>query len=163
MLHVQSAHGVLLAEQVAALFFGAVTIMSVVQDAPETDRIIAYCLGGSVLGSWAYILIFKINEHRNVVGAFLGNAILSFAFSPSICEWMIPANRLNLRSCMFVSASMGLCSSWIITVFLPEIGLKLLKAIQELRPATVLKWLRAAVARVFHLDEPREKGPDCER
>lgn len=162
MLHHQTSHGVLLAEQMAAMFFGAVTIASVIQDAPETDRIIAYCLGGSVLGSWAYILIFKVNEHRNVVGAFLGNAILSFAFSPSICEWILPAERINLRSCMFISASMGLCSSWIITVFIPEIGLKLLAAVKELRPATVWKWIRIGIARVLQLEPKEPKGPESE-
>ena len=158
MLHHPAAHGVLLAEQMAAMFFGAITVASVIKDSPENDRIIAYCLGGSVLGSWAYILIFKVNEHRNVVGAFLGNAILAFAFSPSICEWILPAERINLRSCMFISASMGLCSSWIITVLIPELGGKLLAAVREIRPATLWRWIRVGLARVLHLQEP--KGPD---
>ena len=158
MLQSPVLHGVLLVEQVAAVFFGAITIAAVVDEAPETDRIIAYCLGGSVLGSWAYILLFKVNQHRNVVGAFLGNAILAFAFSPSICEWILPAGRVNLRSCMFVSASMGLCSSWIVTILFPELGLKILGALKYLRPKTVFAWIRGLVARLLGLQDPGQ-GP----
>lgn len=155
-----SLNSPLVAEQLAAIFFGAVTLATVSGHSSESDLIIGYCLGGSVIGSWAYILIFRVNEHRDVVGAFLGNALLAFAFSPSICEWIIPPQSINIRSCMFVSASMGLCSSWVITVFFPEVGKKLLTAIRKMKPSTVWIFVRNSVARLLGLEVP--KGPGHE-
>lgn len=155
MLQSHPVHSVLVVDQIAAVFFGAVTIAAVmIEDAPEMDRIIAYCLGGSVLGSWAHILLFKVNQHRNVVAVFLGNAILAFAFSPSICEWILPVKAINLRSCMFVSASMGLCSSWIVTNVFPELGIKLLASLKFLRPKLLFAWMRSIVARLWGFQDP---------
>jgi hypothetical protein len=140
-------NGMLLVEHVSSILVSLAVLASL---EVESDKIFGYCLIGSILGSWGYILKFKVHSHENIVSAFLGNAVFSVMFSPFLCELMIPPQRLSMRSCLFVSAAIAFSASWIIGQVFPEFGDKVLLAIRKITPSAILKWVKTRILGIVH-------------
>ncbi len=93
---------------------------SMMEGSSDDDRLVAYCLLGGTLGSFAYILRGKIYEHDGlaaVVTAFGTNFLIGYIFSPLACDricWALNT-PMSFRICLAISGGIGLFSPWILT------------------------------------------------
>lgn len=142
--------------ELAASVMATAALLSTIDGWSDDDRVRAYCLSGSVLGSFAYILLSRLykTEQLDVVATFFGNSIVGFLFSPILCEWA--GVHTTFSQCMAFSGGIGLGLPWFVSTLLPIISRKTVTAVKGMN-------FRALIARILNLkldDDPRKDRDD---
>ena len=127
--------------EVAAAWMAGIAITTTYMTSND-DQIQAYCLCGSVAGSFAYILKQKIYEQDGVVATFFTNFLIALIFSPFLCDYLPYINiPVNFRSCLALSGGIGLTAPWILATVFPILGKKIIAGVKAASPRSLVKRL----------------------
>lgn len=118
------------------------------------DEIRDHCLFGGALGSMLSILRFRADKQGLLIAVFLGsysevlatfffNGAFAFAFSPLVCDVLLP--RLGLsktqNACVALSCAIALTCPWLVKSGFPILGEKAEGFLKSLRPKIILERL----------------------
>lgn len=118
------------------------------------DGIRDHCLLGGALGSLLSILRFRTDRHGVLIAVFLGshtevlatfivNGVFAFAFSPLVCDMLLPWADIpkSQNACVALSSAIALGCPWLMKSAFPILGEKAEGFLKSLRPKMILERL----------------------